>query len=128
MGTNNPKLRLFYAFIILGVIAWSFSRNFGFGRFKWGFIDKTGALVIPCQFDDVAMDNYGGFEDPNYCHGVPKAFRNFSEGLCAVRIGNKWGYIDKTGKVVISPQFDSAGIFSEGLACVRKGRKVGYID
>jgi hypothetical protein len=95
---------------------------------KWGFIDKTGKLVIPYQFDDVETDNYGGFEDPNWSYFLPKPFRNFSEGLCAVRIGDKWGYIDKTGAVVITPQFDSAGIFSEGLACVRKGRKVGYID
>jgi hypothetical protein len=26
----------------------------------------------------------------------------------------KYGYIDKTGKIVIKPQFDEPGIFSEG--------------
>jgi hypothetical protein len=98
------------------------------GHPKWGFIDKTGTLVIPFTFDDVAEDNYGGFEDPNSAQFLPKPFRNFSEGLCAVRIGDKWGYIDKTGKVVIPAEYDSAGTFSEGLACVRKGLKVGYVD
>lgn len=97
-------------------------------RHKWGFIDKTGKLVIPFKFDDVGSDNYGGFEDPNLYCSLPKPFRNFSQGLCAVRIGDKWGYIDKTGTVVIPAQYDSAGVFSEGLACVRKGKKVGYID
>ena len=29
-----------------------------------------------------------------------------------------WGYINKTGRVVIAPQFDAAGDFSEGLARV----------
>jgi hypothetical protein len=38
------------------------------------------------------------------------------------------GYIDKTGKVVINPQFDNFGQFSEGLANVRIGHKEGYID
>jgi len=51
----------------------------------------------------------------------------FPEGLAAVRIGDdetgKWGFIDKSGKLVISPQFDaiSHGGFSEGLASVRIG-------
>jgi hypothetical protein len=38
----------------------------------------------------------------------------FYEGLAVVRIGGKWGYIDRTGKYVINPQFDSAFPFFEG--------------
>ncbi len=44
---------------------------------------------------------------------------SFSEGLAQVKIGNKWGYIDKTGKLVIPPQFDEANAFSAGLALVK---------
>jgi hypothetical protein len=95
---------------------------------KWGFIDKSGTLVIPYRFDEVAMDNYTGFAAPNYNFFLLKPFRNFSEGLCAVSIGGKWGYIDKTGKEVVPLQYTGAGTFSEGLACVRQGDKVGYID
>ena len=40
----------------------------------------------------------------------------------------KEGYIDKTGKIVINPQFDEAWTFSEGLAKVKIGNKLGYID
>ena len=44
----------------------------------------------------------------------------------------KWGYIDKSGKFVIDPQFDYAEGFSEGLAAVRSGDektgKWGFID
>ena len=32
----------------------------------------------------------------------------FGEGLAAEEIGNKYGYIDTKGKIVINPQFDSA--------------------
>jgi len=60
----------------------------------------------------------------------------FSEGLAAVRIGDeetgKWGYIDKTGKFAVNPQFDWALGFSDGLAAVRIGdvatTKWGYIN
>jgi hypothetical protein len=89
---------------------------------KWGFIDKYGMLVIPAKFDDVARDEHGG---RTLYH---KAFRNFSEGLCAVRVGKKWGFIDKKGNFVIEPKYEGAGCFSEGLACVRAGAKYGYID
>jgi hypothetical protein len=40
----------------------------------------------------------------------------------------KWGYVDRTGKVVVAPRFDAAGRFSEGLAPVRLGRQLGYAD
>src|SRR5262249_37536648 len=52
----------------------------------------------------------------------------FSEGLAAVKVNGKWGYIDKSGKYVISPQFSRARSFHEGLAFVGWGDKYGYID
>ena len=36
-------------------------------------------------------------------------------------INNKWGYIDKTGKTVIKPQFDEAYPFENGIATVYLG-------
>jgi hypothetical protein len=61
-----------------------------------------------------------------------------NEGLAAVYIGKpfegKWGYIDKSGKMVIEPQFENALFFSGGLAHVSPltGEEIrgmwGYID
>ncbi|MBS1683936.1 MAG: WG repeat-containing protein [Bacteroidetes bacterium] len=43
--------------------------------------------------------------------------------------GDKWGYIDKDGKIVINPQFEFAGLFYDGLALVKSADdKYGYID
>jgi hypothetical protein len=114
--------------VIIGIAGLILSGCGSLANRKWGFIDTTGNLVIPYQFDEVATDNYTGFAPPGYNFFLLKPFRNFSEGLCAIRIGASWGYIDKAGKVVIPLQYDSAGTFSEGLACVRKGDKIGYID
>ena len=62
----------------------------------YGFIDKTGKMVIPCQWRSVG---------------------NFSEGLALARgVNGKWGFIDKTGKVVIPCQWERASSFREGLA------------
>jgi hypothetical protein len=43
-------------------------------------------------------------------------------------VGHLRGYIDKTGKTVIEPDFDDADSFSEGLASVEIEGKRGYID
>ena len=40
----------------------------------------------------------------------------------------KWGYIDKSGKFVIEPQFEFADDFSEGLAIVTINDEYGFID
>lgn len=49
-------------------------------------------------------------------------------GMARVKLSGKWGYIDRTGRIVINPQFEEAGDFSEGLARVKVGGKWGYID
>ncbi len=54
-----------------------------------------------------------------------KEANDFSEGLAAVQLEYKWGYIDKEGKFVIKPEFFDAGDFSEGLAMVQPGGKIG---
>lgn len=45
-----------------------------------------------------------------------------------VKISGKWGYIDKTGKLSIKPQFDTANSYHNGLALVGIGDKSSYID
>jgi len=56
----------------------------------------------------------------------------FSEGLATVRIGNhengKWGFVDKTGKVVIKIKYDFVEDFERGLAKVKLNGKYGFID
>ena len=41
---------------------------------------------------------------------------------------NLMGFIDKTGEVVIQPQYDGANDFTEGLSAVITNSKTGYID
>ena len=78
------------------------------GDEKWGFVDKTGKVVINPQFSSVS---------------------NFSDDKCGVRNDEgKWGFINKEGKIVINHQFDGAGDFQNGKCVVEFGDKVGAID
>ena len=67
------------------------------------------------------------------CAACASALSQDGEEYFPVREKGKIGFMDKTGKIVISPQFDSTlnedGVtFSEGLAAVYVGDKWGYID
>jgi hypothetical protein len=53
---------------------------------------------------------------------------DFSEGLAAVSVNDKWGFIDPRGKWVIPPRFDRVDGFSDGLVAVSTSDKWGYAD
>lgn len=49
-------------------------------------------------------------------------------GLAPIKVKDKYGYIDKTGAIVIAPVYDFAFSFSDGRAAVLKGGKIAFID
>lgn len=51
--------------------------------------------------------------------------RNFNSGLAAAQLGSKWGYLDKSGEWVISPQYARAFSFEKGKAKVITESKDG---
>jgi hypothetical protein len=61
---------------------------------------------------------------------LPAAAPENRDGLCPVWAQDvkKVGYIDKTGREVVPPQFDRTRRFFEGLAAVERNGKYGYID
>ncbi|MCY4512246.1 MAG: WG repeat-containing protein [Bdellovibrionales bacterium] len=78
--------------------------------FKIGYIDKSMQFVFTIDTEKV------------------QSIRDFSEGLAAAKREDKWGYIDKTPKWVLSPIYDKVGDFNEGLAWVEIDGKYGYIN
>jgi hypothetical protein len=44
-----------------------------------------------------------------------------------VRQAGRWGFVDKTGNLIINPQFDEAASFTNGLARVKTGGRFGYV-
>jgi len=105
---------------------------------KWGFMDRTGRVVIAPAFADERDFFHGlaavqlpegkwGFIDESGKISITVRFeevRDFIDELAPVRIGRKWGYIDTSGRMVIEPRFQSAGEFHEGLARIHLWSKV----
>jgi len=119
-GGGYPKINViaetaldfeYVSFFSEGLALVMAGNNANSGRFNWkyGYIDMTGELVIPVQYD-YAMD--------------------FSEGLAAVYMQKNggWGFIGKTGELAVPFMYEQASPFCEGLAAVSKDGKWGYID
>ncbi len=124
------------------------TRDFAYSNSKWGFIDRTGKVVVPARYSRVGEFSGGlapvkvdgtyaagskgkwGFIDrtgkeviaPRFDWALP-----FREGRAGVQVGDKWGFIDTTGELVITPQFESVGRFSEGLAAVCEKGLNGFV-
>ena len=106
-----------------------------------GFIDWTGKVVIPAEYETVwnfsegfarvAKNDKIGYIDRTGKEITPlqySAAGDFSNGMAAVEKGGKWGFIDKTGKEIIPCAYDDGYSFFQGLAAVEKGGKWGFID
>ena len=81
---------------------------------KHGFIDVQGQLVIPVKFDDA---------------------RSFgANGLAAVLIGDRWGFVNTNGEIAVEPRFEDVpyspeSVFNSfGIAPVKRGKNWILID
>jgi hypothetical protein len=85
---------------------------------KWGYVNGTGQLVINPQFDYATEFREGR---AGVCLGKTCGFWGSSSPNNSFPNDSLWGFIDTSGKVVVTPQYPEASFFSEGLAPVCTG-------
>ena len=95
-------------------------------RGNWGFIDKQGQFVIEPTFsyverfsDGLAHVQLGGMRVTDTIRGTR------SGTTLAMTRDTRGGYINRAGEIVITPQFESAGMFRGGAALVGMGKNRG---
>lgn len=115
---------------------------------KWGFISEDGKFAISPNYKDASCFSEG-LAWVVAENGAPTAIDSkgqvkitlqdaqnvkiFSEGLAAFSVadnaGQKWGFVNKEGKVKINPQFSDAELFHDGKCPVQNNEgKWGYIN
>jgi hypothetical protein len=119
---------------------------------KYGCIDKAGKIVIPPQFDfinkfknglaEITLDRLekGKIDKTGKIVTAPSSPQTTSladdklpqsegNGLTLIEEGGKYGYKDRSGKIVIPTQFDFAtDLFVEDMAWVKVKDRIGYIN
>lgn len=74
---------------------------------KWGIVDRTGAFVLPLEYDDT---------------------NSFSGRLAAVKpLGRDYGFVDRDGNWILEPQFQGVTDFEDGVAGVFVEGEGGFI-
>lgn len=75
----------------------------GLARFfedgKMGFFDRTGRIVVPARFEWIAPFSDGR---ARFCEGCAKKPED-EHGEHFRMTGKRWGYIDRTGRVIVKP-------------------------
>lgn len=116
-GKTVLELQESFAFVFNEGLAAYFERNpftsyDGEARL-YGFMNKKGKVVI----------------EPTYVYKPMWGIPVFSEGLAAVRVDDRWGYINTKGEAVIPTQYEQAGAFNGGLAAIQNDQGLwGFID
>ena len=114
---------------------------------KFGYIDEAGKMVIKPRFDEAGpfvggrakvkiggkekyIDKRGRFvKGPSRKTKKPQPSATGDMGdPKPAKIGERYGYMDSSGMIVIDPLFDEAGKFESGIAMVRIGERSGFID
>lgn len=111
---------------------------------KWGYMHESGKVSVPAKYDKVRAFNNGrgvaklgtsfylikenGEEQEISISGLQDV-RKFSEGAAPYKANDKWGFIDKEGKVIAEAKFKGIGYLSNGLAWAKtEDGRVGFIN
>jgi hypothetical protein len=137
-------------------VEYAFSFSEGLAAFQndkglWGFFNKNGEVVIPAKYTSVSSF-YDGFSTVTdtatkdgkmvYLYGVINnkgeevikitddydILAQFSEGLCAFKEGDEWGFLNIQGEKEIKEEFQDVTGFRDGYASVKKENEWGLID
>lgn len=74
---------------------------------KWGYLHRnSGEYLWRNRFEDA---------------------QQFMHGFAPVKIGGKWGYIDRGGRMIVQPTYDAAFPFRGDSAIVRQAEKRGFL-
>ena len=126
------------------------------GSKLWGYANIKGEQIIPAQFEKCfpfSEDGYAPIYDTKKkqyyfinirgerletavtdfkliafgsIFGVDP--EGFNSGMAPIKVGEKWGYLSKSGKVAVQPTYEYVTEFNGGYAVAKKGSNYYVID
>ncbi|UJF32753.1 WG repeat-containing protein [Paenibacillus hexagrammi] len=103
----------------------------GYFESKYGLIDRSGSFVVPAEYEYI-QEFGSGFAAEDFEHHslildghgnkvneMAGDLGSLSEGLATFYKDEKYGYVDGSGSIIVSPQYESANDFKNGKAVVK---------
>jgi len=143
------KIKFIILFIFTSIL--TFGQNRDLIKFQgenglYGYKDSNDVVIFEPIFVHASLFNSSGLayvyikdkgwtyadsrgyiiKEPVGEFGTP--YGDYSYDLIRHSMDNKWGYIDRNGKVIIGYQYEETKDFNEGIAPVRINEKWGLID
>ncbi len=112
----------------------------------WGYANLKGELIIPAQYEKCyrfSEDGYATYYDSKakqYFFINPKGdilsteiasfklhdgfgfdLEGFKDGLVGIKVGEKWGFLNTSGKIAIPAKYDDVSEFNSGYAIAKMG-------
>lgn len=109
---------------------------------KWGFINSSGNMVIEPKFDKAKAFNSGLAlvesnktwmyidKSGNEISGLPASDKkyDFEDGIAFIRQGDKVGFMDNKGKIILEPTYKDIKSFYKGWAKFSENEKWGLLS
>lgn len=89
------------------------------GSDKCGLIDTKGKMLLPITYDKIGSDS---------CRGLGELDLDDDVDIFPIKSGEKYGYANTKGEIIVNPTYDDANSFSEGYAVFSSNEKYGFVD
>ncbi len=152
------KQLLLSMFITATMMTTAFSQNYitqvkPAGSKFWGYANIKGELIIPAQYEKCyrfSEDGYAPIYDTKARQyffintkgerlsteivsfklrdGLGSDMEGFKNGLIGVKVGEKWGFLNTSGKLAIPAKYDDVSEFSDGYATAKSGSTYLILD
>jgi hypothetical protein len=123
------------------------------GEKLWGYANEKGEIIIQPKYSKCykfSPDGWAAIYNPDEhqyyfintkgenLNTEVKAFKlrdgmgfdveGFKSGMAMIKVGEKWGYMNTDGKMVIQAKYDDANDFNDGYASAKMGDKYFVLD
>ncbi len=153
----KKKIQLLAALFLTGAFT-AFSQTYltqvkPMGSKTWGYANQKGEMVIPAQYakcykfsseglaviyDQTERQYYFINTKGEKITTEAKGFKlrdgmgfdveGFKSGLAMIKMGDKWGYVNTSGKIVVPAKYEDANDFNDGYAAVKSGGNFFILD
>ncbi|MBI5174981.1 MAG: WG repeat-containing protein [Candidatus Melainabacteria bacterium] len=75
-----------------------------------------------------SLESVGASSAQSKVGSLNSSGRAMSEGLAAFKAGERWGFVDAAGRVVVPAKYDDVGDFKDGVCFYQRKCKIGTVE